>query len=420
MSFIDVASMITKEFLKSVLTNSLFLPVYLILIYIIKIQYEKYLEYEIKAYGQSRKSIGEMIKESVFFAVVIGYLGNVIVVCAGVPINTEGFKYLLAITALLVCVNIRYASFANAGGILVIISLLFNLKLGNVSSLLLLVGVIHLVESILIFLNADRDSVPVFIMRREGIVGAFVTRKYWPVPLVLLSYTAISTSGENPYSIMPQWWPLFKPDFLSSGILAFGMECSIAVLGYSYICTTEQPDRRNKQTAFELFCYSIILVVISVISFKIYAFRIIGAIFCVAAYQGMIIYRHYSEKHGTPLYSPVKRGLRVLDVLSCSHAEKMGMQRGDIILSINGKDIQTERGMEEGLKSFPVYVWISVITAHGEEKNYEYKCYPDGLNSLGILTVPRENEVTYNVDTFENFGILKDLVSRFRMVGKWM
>ena len=74
-----------------------------------------------------------------------------------------------------------------------------------------------------------------------------------------------------------------------------------------------------------------------------------------------------TEKRGIPLYSAVKRGLRVLDVLPGSNAQSMGIMRGDIILSINNMDIQSEEGIGEALKDFPVYTWIRVLRDEEEK-----------------------------------------------------
>jgi hypothetical protein len=57
---------------------------------------------------------------------------------------------------------------------------------------------------------------------------------------------------------------------------------------------------------------------------------------------------------------------------------------------------------------------VDVVGWDGTQKSYEYKCYPEGYNFLGIISVPREKEVTYNTDYFEHLSILKNIVNRFR------
>jgi predicted metalloprotease with PDZ domain len=138
-----------------------------------------------------------------------------------------------------------------------------------------------------------------------------------------------------------------------------------------------------------------------------------GAVLCILGREGISLYSIVTEKRGIPLYSAVKRGLRVLDVLPGSNAQSMGIMRGDIILSINNMDIQSEEGIGEALKDFPVYTWIRVLRDE-EEKILEYKCYPDGYNTLGIISVPREKEVTYRLAWIEHMSIIRSIVNRFR------
>lgn len=76
--------------------------------------------------------------------------------------------------------------------------------------------------------------------------------------------------------------------------------------------------------------------------------------------------------------------------------------------------MQTEEGIAEALRNFPTFIWIDAADIKGKEKKYEYKCYPEGINDLGIMIIPRENEVTYNIDYYENYSVLKNLVKRFR------
>lgn len=415
MPFLEIASMIARELLRAIFFNYLFLPIFVAIVLLIKIQYDRYLEFQRNIYGKTRKTVREMLEESIFSGLITGFLGSFIIVAIGVPMSAEGFQYLFLIIAILVFVNIRYLCFSYAGGILALINLVFGFPRVDVPSLLALVAVMHLVESILIFFNAGKDSIPIFIRHKDGIAGAFLTRQYWPIPIVLLTFV---NAGGGSGIVMPDWWPLLKPDAFFTGSLMLGLNCAVAVLGYSDISITRQPEKRSRETSLMLFCYSALLLLMAFLSTRMPVFKIVGALFAIAAHEGIIVCGYYHEKHGEPMFKPVKRGLKVLDTFPESHAEKMGIQRGDIILNINGKDIQTEEGLNEALKSFPTYLWIRVVNAEGKEKTFEYKCYPGGLNQLGILSVPREREVTYNIDYFESLGIIKNLVSRFRGANK--
>ena len=125
------------------------------------------------------------------------------------------------------------------------------------------------------------------------------------------------------------------------------------------------------------------------------------------------------RKNRETFFASADRGLRLLDVTDGGNADKLGLEKGDIILSVNGKDIQTIDGLKAVLDDSPRYVWIVAQKPDGSRKTMK-KLYPYGIDSLGVLTVPREREVTYNIDSYENLVILRDLVRRFRGISRGM
>lgn len=413
-SVVNIISAVAREMLAAFLLNYKFIPVYVVIVLLIKTQYEKYMSFKSNITGIPGKTVREMVEEAIFLGLVSGFLSSFVLVGAGVVLNSGLFNYLYIIMAVLLLINVRYACISYAGGILAIAVLIFKIPEFDISSLLALIAVMHIVESLLVHFNAARESIPVFISHKGSITGAFLTRKFWPVPVVFLSTLAQGVQRNLFNASSGGSWPLFRPEAFHNGVLALGLDCAIAVLCYTDLAITRQPERKSRDAAYCLFFFGIILFLAAIISQNIFIFKVIGAVFSIAGHEGIALYGRYIENKGTPIFKPVRRGLKVLDILPGSHAERMGMQKGDVILNINGKDIQTEEGMIEALKVYPSFVWIHVTTAAGQDKTYEYKCYPEGLSSLGILPVPREKEVTYNIDYYENLGIIKNLVARFR------
>lgn len=418
MPLLEMFSGIARELLGAILFDYRFLPVYVVIILIAKTKYDKHMDFQSNIYGQVRITIRQIMEETVLYGLVAGFFGSMLIVSMGITLNEQVFSYLFIILIVLAVINTRFASFAYAAGILSVIGLLFNIEGIDVTSLLALAAIMHFIESLLIFISAGRNSIPVFIKHKQGIAGAFLIQRFWLIPIVFLTtiLPAAEASAANPVSYSGPAW--FKPELLIQGLAALGLDCVIGILAYSDIAITKSPEKRSRETAVYTLCYSIVLFVIALLSKHIFALQLLGALFCIAAREGIVLYGQYTEKSGTPMFESVRRGLRVFEILPGSPAEKMGMVRGDIILNVNGKDVQTEEGLNEALKDFPRFVWITVLGAHGHEKTYEYKDYPEGVNYLGILTVPREKEVTYNIDHFERLVILKNLVARFRGVNR--
>lgn len=414
MPFVTTISYVARRFVYSFFAGYFFLPFYLIIISLIKVYYDKSKSFQADIAEFPRKAVREILKETVFFGLVSGFTGSIGIVYAGVVLDSEIIIYILMIMIALSIVNIRFLCTSYAAGILILARYIFSIPDAGSTSLLFIVAVIHLAESVLIFFNGAQDNIPVYIQHKDSITGAFLMQKFWPMPIIFLSFVPGAVeSGLERFGIH-SWWPAFKPDILGEGVLALTMDSIIAVAGYTVIAITKQPEQRARETAYQTFAYSLVMFFLGILSAHIHAFKVIGAIFAIAAHEAIVLYNYYTEKHGEPLFTPVKRGIRVFDILPGSHAEKMGIKRGDIILRVNGKDVQTEDGIIHALREFPAFIWIDAQGADGSMKAYEYKCYPFGTNDLGILIVPREREVTYKLERFGNFAIIKNLVARFR------
>jgi hypothetical protein len=381
---------------------------YVIVIILIRAQYEKYMEFQDEVIGQPSGDISHIIRETVLIGLVAGVVCSFSATAAGISLNADTVRYLFFIMCFLLLLNLRLVCISNAAGILALISLIFGYPRIDVPSVLALAAILHIIEALLIFLNAGRGSIPVFISHNGDIAGAFLIRKFWLVPVIFFLY--LFQGGSNGFS-GGLWGGL-------SGAYALGLDCMVAFLGYSDLAITMPPERKCRQSAIQILGYSLILFVIALLSVKIHLLMYFGAVFCIAAHEGIYLYGKHREKAGTPLFSAVHRGLRVMDVLPGSHALRMGINRGDIILSINGKDIQSDESVGEALKEYPTYTWIEATESGGKSKTYEYRCFPDGYNALGIITVPREKDVTYGTNNFEHLSILKNIVSRFRGVSR--
>lgn len=414
---LNILASIARELIETFFANYFFVFLYVILIVFIRMQHEKYNEFQSGVPNWQNKSLKEITESIILVGLAAGFAGSFVIIAAGITIDPEAVKYLFIIMFILLILNIRFVCFAYPVGILAITSLLFNYPKVDVASVLGLAAIMHLIESILIFINRGKDSIPVFIKHKGEIAGAWLIRKFWPVPVVFLTF--VMQNAVNGTMLIPRGWgTLFGPKSMGAGALALGLDCVVAVLCYSDLAITKHPQQKSKQTAFLIFSYSLTLFTIALISTAVPWLRYLGAVFCVAGREAITIYGRNMEKNGMPLFAQVRRGLKVMDILPKSHAELMGMQRGDTILNVNGKDIQTEDGLNEALKDYPVFAWIQVAGWDGKDKTYEYKCYPDGFNTLGVIPVPRENEVTYNTDDFEHMSILKNIVSRFRNMNR--
>jgi len=413
LSAIDIIAAIAREMLDTFFLDYFFILLCVVIIIAVRAQYERYSELRGELSSLPSRSLREITEEIILVGLVAGFVGSFIIIAAGITIDQDAVRYLFYIMCILLLINLRFLCISFAAGILVAISLVFGYPRVDAPSILGLVAVLHLIEAALVYINRGKDSIPVYIKHRDDIAGAFLIRKFWLIPIVFMTFVAqnIASGISNP---VDGWWMLFRPETLKNGAYALGLDCIVAVLGYSDLAITRHPEKKSRETAELLFYYSALMMVIAVVSIRVHWLAYIGTVFCIAAHEGIYLYGRHREETGMPLYSPVRRGLRVMEVLPGSHAQRMGLQRGDIILSINDKDIQTDEGVNEALREYPVFTWTQVRGWDGKDRTCEYRCYPNGYNTLGIISVPREKDVTYNLNKFEHLSIIRNIVSRFK------
>ncbi len=413
---LQMAGAIAAEMLDALFGNFIFLFLYVLVIIYIRAQYQKYSELQSAVYGKPGKSIREIAEQIILSGLIAGFAASFLTVAAGVTIEADTTKYLLYIMCLLLIIDLRLVCISYAAGILAAVSLIFGRPQISIPSLLCLVAVLQVTEGFLIWLNKKGGCVPVFIKHKDEIAGAYLIRRFWMVPIVFFTY--LMQPGIVLLDFADGLPMFFKSPSFQGGVLALGMDCFAAILCHTDITITKHPEKKSIQAARMTFGYSIVLLMIAFASIDIIWMRYIGVAFCVLGHEAIYFYSRYSEKAGMPIYSAVRRGLRIMDILPGSHAELMGLERGDIILSINKNDIQTDEGVSEALQEFPCYTWIRVIGWDQKERTVEYRCFPGGYNTLGIISVPREKEVTYKTEYFERISILQNIVNRFRGADK--
>jgi hypothetical protein len=405
LNWIEIPAQAAKEILNTLLFDYRFLLVYVVLIWLIKTRYDRYMVLQDHIYGRNVRDWRHLVEEIVFYGLILGFLFSIGFIAMNITIGFESIKYLFVITVFLGLINIRLVRLHYAAGILVLIGLVFNIKEFINPGLLVIAAVLSLAEAVLVRFNTSKDIYPVFIKHEEGIVGAFLIRKFWILPVVFLSFTAGQDIFDN------------TAGYITGSLSALSLDCILGFCGYTDIAFSRQPEEKIAKTSFELILFSFLILTTAVFSLFIPAFVIITVLLLLIGHEGIMFYEYYVERKRTPLFIPAKRGLMVFDILPESHAFKMGINRGDVILGINNKDIQTEQGLAEALKDYPSFVWVHLLDNNGKEKTLSYRAYPDGFNDLGIVCIPREKEVTYNIDHLENLVIIKNLVARFRKTG---
>ncbi len=359
--------------------------------------------------GILRNPVGTQLANVVFFGMLIGLMASFLIVIIGITIDYQAILFIWPLALILMLFNQRYMCFSYAGGIVSLLSLITGWPKIDVSAIIALIGILHLMESVLIMLDGHRDGVPVWMEHsRFKPVGAYLFQKMWPIPLVVLviPYAGAQLAANGGGVSMPDWWPLFRPQNISQVYALFPI---VAVLGYGDIAVTQLPHERTRESGFWLAVYSISILILAIISSRIYWVKYVAAVCVPLFHELLVVLGKKGQMNGNPAFGVPWVGLRVLEVLPESPAGKMGIQRGDILLNVNGKNISSEEMLYEALGEYSYMVWVDVKRSD-KTLTFEYTDYTNGIESLGIVFVPRSTGKYYRME--EQKGVVHRLWRR--------
>ncbi|HHV38173.1 MAG TPA: hypothetical protein GXX70_01615 [Tepidimicrobium sp.] len=358
-------------------------PFYWVVVGIIAYQYKKIGKWENLVLGSYRRSLIYNIFTSMVMGLLGGILGSVIFVYLGTIIDLRDFYILLIFAILLSLINPRYMCFAYGGGIMSLISLKFGYPRINVPEIMTVVGVLHLIESILILLDGTRGRLPIFVDGNEGLVGGFSMNRFWPIPFVIF----INKGRIHPATIM-------------------------AILGYGDIALANYPEKKSKWTSGILFIFSTLVIALAQISITQHMFRYMVAIFAPLAHEAIVIIGKQMEERGEFIFKPSDMGLRVLDTLPHGIGRKMGLEPGDVILSVNGNRVYYEQHIRNILNDRSPSLRVKAFNREKGLVFRKHRGYIADMQELGVVLVPIVHE--YAVQMEEPKGIATRLLDRFR------
>lgn len=159
-----------------------------------------------------------------------GFVATILFIYLEVKIIPLDFMYILIFAILLSLKDTRFMCLSYGGSLLTILSLIIGFPRVNARDVMNVVGVLHLIESMLILINGNDGKTPDVFPVDGNIVGGFNMNRFWAIPFVIF----IGDSLIRPITLM-------------------------AILNYSDF-TLGMPRRKILLTSFTLFVYSSIIL----------------------------------------------------------------------------------------------------------------------------------------------------------------
>ncbi len=333
---------------------------YFAIVLIVYFKIQKNAQLEESWLGILRNSVNTQLYYVLLYGLLGGLVASFLILVFNIEIDSEAIMIIWPISLFLMLFNQRYLCPSYSIGVVSLSSLIFGWPKVNVPPLIVVVGILHLIESLLILIDGARDSVPVYIEhRRFTPAGAYIMNKMWPVPLV-----TIMTSGRIMFPV-------------------------IAVLIYEDEAITQSPYKRTRESAFWVGVYGLVMLILAVTSYRVKWLAYFTALISLLFHELLVIWNKKGQRTGKPAFKAPWRGIRVLDILPDSAGDRMGIKQGDVILSINGRQVNSEAMLNEILEDSPALLWVTVLREQQGTVELEYRDYNMGIDDLGIMIVPR-------------------------------
>lgn len=383
---------------------------FLIVIIILFIQYSRIGKIERQVIGTNKKSIWNRVFTSTILGMIGGVIGSLIILSLGITIEQTDFSYVLIISIVFMLIHPRFVCLSYSGGIISIFSIVTGSPNINVSNLMAVVAVLHLVESLLILIDGSRSKIPMFLEREGKIIGGFSMTRYWAVPFTILVTTSTGVSANT--MNMPHWWPLLGVDIIGEHITYF-MTGIIAILGYGDNAITEFPEEKTKQTAKSLVVFSMSLLILSIITNRHSNLEIFVAIYAPLAHEVVIYLSRRKERKGVPVFSQVDYGIRVLDIMPKSIGQRLNIKPGNVIKSINGKRVYDRKDIKCRLLSQPKNIVVEYFDNGGRLRVKKYQKKRGERSELGVLVVNKYSDFVFDIE--KDRGIVERILNNLRI-----
>ncbi|AMA71767.1 MULTISPECIES: PDZ domain-containing protein [Aneurinibacillus] len=340
---------------------------------------------------------GELLR-SLLLGALAGVGVSALLLLFGIALSYYDVVLLWGISILFALINIRFLSFAYSGGFLAIVSvlarlvppdgadgwlgqLLLWLRAVNIPGVLALVALLHIAEGLLVQLTPKQGFSPVLIKSQRGrVVGAYVIQKYWMIPAVLF----VSGVPGGTYAIDASgWWPLFY-----AGAAALSLLPIPTVIGYADLAVLSTPQEKAKQAGRRIMLFGILLFVLAWAGVYWLPVAVFGGLLSLLGHEAFRIYGKWQRRLYTPLYVQLKKGVRVLAVVPGSPADEMEIITGDVILRINGREINNKAAIYLALQRQSAFCKMEVMNREGHIKYVQRSVYQGDHHQLGLILAP--------------------------------
>lgn len=351
--------------------------------------------------------ISDVLIEGIF----IGIITSIVLVVIGVPLFFNDLLLLLAPIALVLgTYRLRMLCISYAASIMAFIALTFDqfsfmgismpsLEL-HVPSLLILVGLLHLIEGVLIQITAAKTAIPIISKHKEQVLMGHIIQKNWLVPLSLLviQMGALASGGVE----MPEWWPIIV--FKTENPIFYTLLPLVGFLSYSTITYSDTPKHKSRISGLYILIFGAVLIFMGVFSQESKLLQYVGTFLMFTLHELIYFLERQRELKKQPIYTIPVNGIRIMQIIEGGLAEKIGMKKGDVIEKINNTVVKDIQHFIKLVREATDIVIIGSQTLKGKAIEYKIDSV-EQLEQIGIRVIPEKPIIVYPYNQMNDMGL---------------
>lgn len=243
----------------------------------------------------------------------------------------------------------------------------------------LLLALLLFAEAVLIMNRGAKDSSPKLAMSRRGQrVGMHEINRLWMVPVFLLVPGGV-------LQIPFPWWPIF-----SIGDQTYSLFLVPFAIGFFQQCKGNLPKKITRTLGKRMLIIAIITLLIVVSSYFYPLLAIVGVTFAIVGREIVLLRQRFIDEAQPFFFSKRNNSLMILGVLPHTPADKMGLQIGEIIIKVNGMNVENETEFYQALQRNSAHCKLEIIDENGEIRFAQRALYEGEHHELGLLFVQSE------------------------------
>lgn len=364
---------------------------------------------------------GELVR-ALLFGAAAGLGASILLLALGVAPSYHDVLLIWGLSVLLALLHIRFLSFAYSGGLLIVLSavarlipegglgegghtVLAWLQAVNIPAVLALIAVLHIAEGLLIRLVPGQGLSPVLVKSERGrIVGGYEIQKYWLIPVGL--FIAGDAAGTEGYlSNTSGFWPLFY-----AGTAALSLLPVPSVMGYADLAVSSTPQEKAQRSGKVMVWLGVLLLLLAYLGTLWLPLAVLGGALSLLGHEGLRMYGEWQRRVQAPLYVQLKRGVRVLAVVPGSPADEMEIVTGDVIMRVNGNEINAKEEIYLALQQQSAFCKMEVMNKEGHIKYVQRSVYQGDHHQLGLIVAPDASANEYVEQGYRRlFGLFRKI-----------